>query len=163
MSMTRLGILLSGRGSNFVAIADNISNGKLMAEIAIVISNREDAGGIAAAKARGLKTVVLPSKGRKREEHDSRRSRRPARGRSGTGGAGRISAAALTVVCAAVSRKNFEHSSFTAARFSRTGGAEASARIRSAGQRLHRALCGRAPGSWSDCAAKGGASAALRR
>jgi phosphoribosylglycinamide formyltransferase-1 len=70
MSMTQLGILLSGRGSNFVAIADNIANGKLMAEIAIVISNREDAGGIAAAKARGLKTVVLPSKGRKREEHD---------------------------------------------------------------------------------------------
>ena len=68
--MTRLGILLSGRGSNFVAIADNISNGKLMAEIAVVISNREDAGGIATAKARGLKTVVLPSKGRKREEHD---------------------------------------------------------------------------------------------
>ena len=70
MFMTRLGILLSGRGSNFVAIADNISNGKLMAEIAVVISNREDAGGIATAKARGLKTVVLPSKGRKREEHD---------------------------------------------------------------------------------------------
>jgi phosphoribosylglycinamide formyltransferase-1 len=68
--MTRLGILLSGRGSNFVAIADNIACGKLMAEIAIVISNREDAGGIAAAEARGLKTVVLPSKGRKREEYD---------------------------------------------------------------------------------------------
>ena len=68
--MTRLGILLSGRGSNFVTIADNIAHGKLMAEIAIVISNREDAGGIAAAKARGLKTLVLPSKGRKREEHD---------------------------------------------------------------------------------------------
>jgi phosphoribosylglycinamide formyltransferase-1 len=68
--MTRLGILISGRGSNFVAIADNIRSGKLKAEIAIVISNREDAAGIAAAEARGLKTVVLPSKGRKREEHD---------------------------------------------------------------------------------------------
>ena len=68
--MTRLGILLSGRGSNFVAIANNIAHGKLKAEIAIVVSNREDAGGIAAAKERGLKTVVLPSKGRKREEHD---------------------------------------------------------------------------------------------
>jgi len=70
MHMTQLGILLSGRGSNFLAIADNISSGKLAAEIAIVISNRDDAGGIAAAKARGLKTLVLPSKGRKREEHD---------------------------------------------------------------------------------------------
>jgi phosphoribosylglycinamide formyltransferase-1 len=68
--MTRLGILLSGRGSNFVTIAGNIALGKLQAEIALVVSNREDAGGIAAAKARGLKTLVLPSKGRKREEHD---------------------------------------------------------------------------------------------
>jgi phosphoribosylglycinamide formyltransferase-1 len=68
--MTRLGILLSGRGSNFLAIADNISHGKLQAEIAIVISNQADAPGIAAAQARGLQTLVLPSKGRKREEHD---------------------------------------------------------------------------------------------
>jgi phosphoribosylglycinamide formyltransferase-1 len=68
--MTRLGILLSGRGSNFLAIASNIASGKLKAKIAIVISNCEDAAGIAAAQARGLKTLVLPSKGRKREEHD---------------------------------------------------------------------------------------------
>jgi len=68
--MTRLGILLSGRGSNFLAIANNISSGALSAEIAIVVSNREDAGGIAAAQALGLKTAVLPSKGCKREEHD---------------------------------------------------------------------------------------------
>jgi phosphoribosylglycinamide formyltransferase 1 len=68
--MTRLGILLSGRGSNLVAIADNIANGKLTAEIAIVLSNREDAGGIEAARLRGLRTAILPSQGRKREEHD---------------------------------------------------------------------------------------------
>jgi len=68
--MTRLGIILSGRGSNFLAIADNIASGKLKAEIAIVISNCGDAPGIAAAKLRGFKTAVLPSKGRKREEHD---------------------------------------------------------------------------------------------
>jgi phosphoribosylglycinamide formyltransferase-1 len=68
--MTRLGILLSGRGSNFLAIANNIRSGKLRAQIAIVISNREDAGGVAAAEALGLKTVVLPSKGCQREEHD---------------------------------------------------------------------------------------------
>jgi phosphoribosylglycinamide formyltransferase-1 len=68
--MTQLGILLSGRGSNFLAIADNIANGRLKAEIAIVLSNREDAAGIEAAKLRGLRTLVLPSKGQKREEHD---------------------------------------------------------------------------------------------
>jgi phosphoribosylglycinamide formyltransferase-1 len=68
--MIRLGILLSGRGSNFLAIADNIAEGKLAAEIAVVISNREDAPGIAAARERGLNAVVLPSRGQKREEHD---------------------------------------------------------------------------------------------
>jgi phosphoribosylglycinamide formyltransferase-1 len=69
--MTQLGILLSGRGSNFLAIAVNIASGKLRAQIALVISNRPEAPGIAAAQARGLKTLILPSKGRKREEHDS--------------------------------------------------------------------------------------------
>ena len=68
--MTRLGILLSGRGSNFVAIANNIASGKLQAEIALVISNRPEAAGIAAAQARGLKTLVLPSTGLPREVHD---------------------------------------------------------------------------------------------
>jgi len=68
--MTRLGILLSGRGSNFLAIADSIAGGKLQAQIAIVISNREDAPAIAAARARGINTLVLPSKGRPREEYD---------------------------------------------------------------------------------------------
>jgi phosphoribosylglycinamide formyltransferase-1 len=67
----RLGVLLSGRGSNFIAIADNIQSGKLNAEIAIVISNRADAPGIAVAKQRGLNAAVIPSKGRGREEHDS--------------------------------------------------------------------------------------------
>ncbi len=68
--MIRLGILLSGRGSNFVAIANNIASGRLAAQIAIVISNCEDAGGVREAQARGLKTLVLPNKGRKRLEHD---------------------------------------------------------------------------------------------
>jgi phosphoribosylglycinamide formyltransferase-1 len=64
----RLGILLSGRGSNFVAIAD----AHLDAEIAIVISNRPEAPGIAAASDRGLNTVVLPSSGVDRETYDAR-------------------------------------------------------------------------------------------
>jgi phosphoribosylglycinamide formyltransferase 1 len=68
--MIRLGILLSGRGSNFVAIANNIDSGKLQAEIAIVISNRADAPGIAEANRRGLRALVLSSRGCSREEHD---------------------------------------------------------------------------------------------
>jgi len=69
--MKNLGILLSGRGSNFEAIAKNISAGQIPdARIAIVISNRAEAGGIATARNLGLKAMVLPSKGRPREEHD---------------------------------------------------------------------------------------------
>src|ERR1700723_3305599 len=68
--MKNLGILLSGRGSNFEAIADNIASGKLDANIAVVISNRTDAGGIESARRRGLKALVIPSKGKVREEHD---------------------------------------------------------------------------------------------
>lgn len=69
--MKKLGILLSGRGSNFQAIADNIASGKLKAEIAIVISNRADAPGVEAATRRGLKARVIPSKGKLREQHDA--------------------------------------------------------------------------------------------
>ncbi len=70
--MKKRGILLSGRGSNFLAIADSIAAGRLEAEIAVVISNRADAPGIEAARQRGLNAVVLPSKGVAREEHDRR-------------------------------------------------------------------------------------------
>ena len=69
--MRRLGILLSGRGSNFVAIAENIRSEKLNAEIVLVISNREDAAGVQEAKARNLDVKVIPSKGRSREELDA--------------------------------------------------------------------------------------------
>ena len=69
--MKSLGILLSGRGSNFVAIADSIDAGRIPdARIAVVVSNNADAPGIATARQRGLKAVVIPSKGRGREEHD---------------------------------------------------------------------------------------------
>ena len=68
----RLGILLSGRGSNFLAIARSIREGRLTGvEIAVVISNVEDAPGIAAARDQGLPTAVYVSKGRKRAEHDA--------------------------------------------------------------------------------------------
>ena len=69
--MKNVGILLSGRGSNFEAIARNVASGKIRnAQIGIVISNRTDAGGIEIARGLGLETLVLPSKGKAREDHD---------------------------------------------------------------------------------------------
>lgn len=69
--MKNLGILLSGRGSNFEAIAKNVAAGNIPdARIAVVISNRADAGGLAIAKNLGLAALVIPSKGKEREEHD---------------------------------------------------------------------------------------------
>jgi len=68
--MNRLGILLSGRGSNFEAIADNIAAGRLNAEIAVVISNRPEARGLEIARRRGLHAVCIPSKGLDREVYD---------------------------------------------------------------------------------------------
>jgi phosphoribosylglycinamide formyltransferase 1 len=69
--MHSLGILLSGRGSNFVAIADSIDAGRIPeARIGVVISNKPDAPGIVVAHQRGLNALVIPSKGKSREEHD---------------------------------------------------------------------------------------------
>jgi phosphoribosylglycinamide formyltransferase-1 len=69
--MKCLGILLSGRGSNFVAIADSIDAGRIAdARIAVVISNNADAPGVASARQRGLNALVIPSKGRPRGEHE---------------------------------------------------------------------------------------------
>jgi phosphoribosylglycinamide formyltransferase-1 len=68
----RLGILLSGRGSNFLAIAESIRAGRIKGvEIAVVISNVAEAGGLAKARELGLPTAVFVSKGRKRAEHDA--------------------------------------------------------------------------------------------
>jgi len=68
----RLAILLSGRGSNFLAIAESIRTGTLTGvEIAVVISNVAEAGGLEAARKLGLPTAVFVSKGRKRAEHDA--------------------------------------------------------------------------------------------
>lgn len=68
--MKRLGILLSGRGSNFEAIADNVASGRIPAEIAVVISNRPEARGLEVARARGLQAVSIPSRGMDREAYD---------------------------------------------------------------------------------------------
>jgi len=70
--MKRLGILLSGRGSNFLAIARAIREQRLLgAEIAVVLSNVEDAPGLASARELGLPAFAIPSAGRKRADHDA--------------------------------------------------------------------------------------------
>ncbi len=69
--MKNLGILLSGRGTNFLAIAESVRQGRIPARIAVVISNRAEAPGIARAREMGLDARVIPSKGRQREEHDA--------------------------------------------------------------------------------------------
>jgi phosphoribosylglycinamide formyltransferase 1 len=68
--MKRLGILLSGRGSNFEAIADNVADGALDAEIAVVISNRPETRGLETARQRGLNAICIPSRGLDREVYD---------------------------------------------------------------------------------------------
>lgn len=68
--MKNLGILLSGRGSNFEAIASNVRVGKIPANIAVVISNREEAPGLARAREMGLNARFAPSKGKEREAYD---------------------------------------------------------------------------------------------
>ncbi|MCX6603799.1 MAG: phosphoribosylglycinamide formyltransferase [Acidobacteria bacterium] len=68
--MTRLGVVLSGRGSNFEAIAEQIGQDKLGAEIAVVVSNRAEAPGLDAARRLGLSAVALPSRGVERPEYD---------------------------------------------------------------------------------------------
>jgi phosphoribosylglycinamide formyltransferase-1 len=68
----RLGILLSGRGSNFLAIAESIRTGRLSSvEIAVVVSNVAEADGLRKARELGLPTEVFISRGRKRQEHDA--------------------------------------------------------------------------------------------
>ncbi len=67
----RIGVLLSGRGSNFEALADSVGGGRLPgAEIAVVVTNREGAPGIEKAKERGIAARVIPSKGLEREVYD---------------------------------------------------------------------------------------------
>jgi phosphoribosylglycinamide formyltransferase 1 len=69
--MKKLGILLSGRGSNFLAIAESIQRGQIPAQITAVISNRPDAPGLDHACKLGLSAVCIPSKGKVREQHDA--------------------------------------------------------------------------------------------
>ncbi|MEP0773019.1 MAG: phosphoribosylglycinamide formyltransferase [Acidobacteriota bacterium] len=70
--MARLGVLLSGRGSNFVAIAEACRRGEVPAEIVLVLSNKADAAGLERARERGLPALAIPSRGLPREEHEQR-------------------------------------------------------------------------------------------
>jgi phosphoribosylglycinamide formyltransferase-1 len=70
VSRARLGVLLSGRGSNFVAIADAAARGDLLAEVAVAISNQPGAAGLDRARERGIPAILLPHQGKKRAEHE---------------------------------------------------------------------------------------------
>ena len=109
LPMKRLGILLSGRGSNFEAIADNVAAGRIDATIAVVISNRPEARGLETARARGLNAVCIPSKG-----HRARGLRPPGGGGieeapGGPGLPGGLHAAAERLLRARVPAADPEH------------------------------------------------------
>ncbi|HKG20533.1 MAG TPA: phosphoribosylglycinamide formyltransferase [Blastocatellia bacterium] len=70
MAKPKIGMLISGRGSNMASILDAIEGGRLEAEAAVVISNIESATGLARARERGVETLFIDHRGRKREEHD---------------------------------------------------------------------------------------------
>ncbi len=102
--MKNIGILLSGRGSNFEAIARNVTAGEIPnARIAIVISNKTDAGGLETARKLGLTALAIPSKGKDREEHDREVVAAFKQHKVDLGLPGRIHAVALALVRAAVS------------------------------------------------------------
>ena len=68
----KIGILISGRGSNMVALVDAVKSGEIPdSEVAVVISDKAEAAGLAKASERGVETVVVERRGRTREEHDS--------------------------------------------------------------------------------------------
>ena len=71
MMKDKIGILISGRGSNMVALLDAIDAGRLEAAVAVVISNVETAAGLEKARARGIETLCISHKGRPREVHDA--------------------------------------------------------------------------------------------
>ncbi len=70
MGLSRVAVLLSGRGSNFVAIAEGCARGEIPAVVALVVSNRRDAPGLERARERGIPAAVIPGKGISREEHE---------------------------------------------------------------------------------------------
>ena len=138
-----IGVLLSGRGSNFEALADKVAAGRIPnAEIAIVISNREGAPGIEKAQARGIESHVIPSKGLEREAYD----RQVVTAR-------RISAASLASFRSGVPEPHLEHSPVAASGVSGTRIAAPGSGTRREIFRLHGALRERKSGCRADCVA----------
>jgi phosphoribosylglycinamide formyltransferase-1 len=71
MGRERIGILISGRGSNMLALIEAARDGRIDADIAVVISNVESAPGLAKARERGVEALVISHRGKSRQEHDS--------------------------------------------------------------------------------------------
>ena len=141
----RLGILLSGRGSNFEAIADRIASGKLNAEIAVVISNVETAPGLERARARGLHGVmhsVQEARARRVRCGSGRGALKEHVGR--TGRPCRLHADFQPRLSRCFSLRYSEHSSVAAAVVSRNGRTATGVGVRREIQRLHGPLCERA-------------------
>jgi phosphoribosylglycinamide formyltransferase-1 len=72
VELTKVAVLLSGRGSNLVALADACARGDIPAEIAVVVSNRADAAGLERARERGIEAVAIPGRGLSRHEHEAK-------------------------------------------------------------------------------------------
>jgi hypothetical protein len=141
--MKNLGILLSGRGSNFVAIADSIAAGRIPnARIAVVISNRADAPGLETARHRGLKALVIPSKGKSREEHDREVVAALLDNKVRSRLSRRLYASALARVRAAVSGENSQHPSIAATVVPGARSAATGVCLRRESNRVHGALRG---------------------
>ena len=158
--IVRLGILLSGRGSNFLAIAESIRAGRLKgAEIAVVISNVAEAAGLAKARELGLPTAVFESKGRKREEHDADViACLRAHGVELVCLAGYMRLLSPEFVAAFPNRILNIHPSLLPA-FPGLEAQEQVLRLRREGDGLHRAFCRRGTGSRRDRGAAGGSGA----
>ncbi len=137
----RLGILISGRGSNFEAIANSIARRKLDAEIAIVISNRANAPGLEIARERGIPLRVIASAGVERDAYDKlliEELQTHAVDLVCLAGFMRLLS---TSVIRALPQSGAEHSSFSAARIHGTRCAKTSPRVWRQDHGMHGALC----------------------
>ena len=153
LQMTHLGILLSGRGSNFVAIADSIAAGHIDAQISVVISNRETAPGLAIARERGLKAVCIPSKGLDRIIYDRMVIEELKRNEVELVCLARIFAPVVAGFCSSVPTGHSQHSPVAAASIPGSGRSTPGTGIWSQSERMHGPLRRRASGFRPDYSA----------
>ena len=168
VQLLNLGILISGRGSNMKAILESVRGGKIPINPAVVISSSADAGGLETARKLGVDALVLDAKkyGQDRAQYDGMIAGELAR-RGVTPDNGLICPCWIYEnpgqgICPQIPRKNFKHSSRTAAVFSRTARPEAGCRVRSQIFRLHSPFCRRRRGYGADTFARGRAGARQR-